>query len=156
MANPERSQPRRPTGSEILHRRRVNALAADQITRVRRVAEQWRNGAAVATLAGGAIAAFTGPEIVGEATDAQRIQGGIALALALVLAVIAVGLSMRASFGWPTVVDLSTPEALAEWERVEVARSIRSLTASIWLTLLSVVAFGVAGAVLVFGFSVEL
>jgi hypothetical protein len=155
VTTPERSRPRRPTGTEILHKRKVNELAANQITRIRRVAEQWRNGAALATLAGAAISAFTGPDVVGAASDLQRIQGGCALAVALVLAVVAIGLSMRASFGWPKVVDLRTPEALAEWERKEIHGSIKALTASIWLTLLSVLAFGIAGAVLVFGFVIK-
>jgi hypothetical protein len=143
---------RRSTQDELAAHTRLKDIAANQLPVVRQAAERWRTGAG---LSGGAVAVagiIAAPEVLREATDRQLVQGLIVLTVTMVVALVAVGLGLRASIGWPALRNIASAEALRDWELGEVRTSLRCLRWSMYLTVLTIALAAVAGAVLLFGF----
>ncbi|MFJ2544066.1 hypothetical protein [Microbacterium sp. NPDC087589] len=142
---------RRPTTEQIATHERVKAMQANQLPVVRKAAEKWRNGLGLSGAAVAAASLLTSPEVLATASESQRIQGGWVVLAALVATLVAVGGSLRASFGWPKIQSLSLNKVKA-WERAEVRKSIWWLQTSMIATLVAIVAASAGVAVLLFGF----
>lgn len=102
-------------------RARAVDLELDQVERLHKHAEQWRNG--LTGLTGltalfAVVAIAKGRASFSDLTDTGRIWAIALLALAFVLLVAGSLLAMRASFGHPKEIDLSV-EALQEWDARE-------------------------------------
>lgn len=140
------------TAEELASHARLKEMASNQLPSVRRAAERWRTGAG---LSGGAVAIaglLTAPEVLAVASQRQLEQGLLLLSATVLVALVAVGLGLRASIGWPAVRNISSGAALLEWERAEVRTSIRCLRWSMGLSVLTIALAAVTAAVLLFGF----
>lgn len=142
---------RRPTADEIALHDRMQAMRANQLPVVRKAAEKWRNGLGISGAAVAAASLLTSPDVLSAASESQRIQGGWAVLTALVATLIAVGGSLRASFGWPKIQQLSLTKVRA-WERTEVRKSICWLRTSMISSLVAIAAASAGVAVLLFGY----
>lgn len=141
----------RPTAEQIALHERMKAMKANQLPVVRKAAEKWRNGLGFSGAAVAAASLLTSPDVLAAASESQRIQGGWAVLIALVATLVAVGGSLRASFGWPKIQRLSLNK-VREWERAEVRKSICWLRASMWATVVAIAAASAGVAVLLFNF----
>lgn len=141
----------RPTTEQIAVYERIKSMQANQLPVVRKAAEKWRNGLGLSGAAVAAASLLTSPEVLAAASESQRIQGGFVVLLALAATLLAVGGSLRASFGWPKIQTLSLNKVRA-WERAEVRKSICWLRTSMIATLVAIVAASAGVAILLFGF----
>lgn len=139
------------TASELEARERLKEMTANQLPAVRRSAERWRTGAG---LSGGAVAVaslLTAPDVLSAASQLQREQGLTVLTITVVLALAAIGCGLRASVGWPAMKSIASARALQDWEQREVNVSIWCLRISMALTVATLAAAALAGAVMMFG-----
>lgn len=151
MTNYRVTSIRPSTAEELAGHARLKEMASNQLPSVRAAAERWRTGAG---LSGGAVTVaglLTAPEVIRNATHSQIEQGLIVLGATALIGLIAVGLGLRASIGWPSVRNIASGEALLDWERSEVRTSIRCLRWSMRLTVLTIAFAALAAAVLLFG-----
>lgn len=147
---------------EILSARPATAAGVDQLQRmrdmqrmqlngVRAVAQNWRNGVGLATIAGGSISFLAAPDVLKAASRVSIVDGAHLLLYGAIFTVIAVVLSMRASFGWPIRVKVTDDDGLRRWEARETNITVWLLRVSMIFTGLALVLFTFASAVLVFG-----
>lgn len=130
---------------------RIVKAKSSQLVTIRAAAEKWRNGSAIsaALLAVGGVLG-TG-EALFSATVEARLAIGLALGLAATLTLVSLGLSMRASIGWPIKLKILTTDALSNWERKETSKAVRLLKWSMWIGLAAAVLLCAAVAILYFG-----
>lgn len=131
-----------PTSREVEGARRTKNLADDDLHSVRRTAEGWRNAEVISVSVAFAGGFLAGPEALEKLDDPLRLIVGLALGLVFVLAAISVGLAVRASVGWPTSVQASTPLALENWENKEVRKVGRYIRWSMRLAGLAALVLG--------------
>lgn len=144
-------QSARPASPRSVERAaRIRKLYGGQLSTVRAMAQNWRNGVGLATVLGGAVALLAIPDVIKSANQRSIEDGGLLLIVGAATAILSVLLSLRASFGWPKRVDVTRPSSLELWEIAETIRSVWFLRISVALAVVSLVALGLACAVLIF------
>lgn len=121
-----------------------------ELTSVRAMAQNWRNGVGLSGIAGGAVGLIAIPTVISAADRTSVVDGAHLLLFGALFAAVAMGLALLASFGWPKRLDVSEPHTLAKWEVEEVDRSVRYLGASMIAAVVATAVLGCAGAVLLF------
>lgn len=137
-----------PTPEQSKESRKLLDSSVAQLGAVRATAENWRNAGLVGSgiALGGAVLA--GPATIAALPPTSRITTLILLAGGLIIAILAITFSIRASIGWPRWLQASDPLARRKWEWDETRLVIVLLKWSMALTVVSVVlvasAIGVA------------
>lgn len=132
-----------PTPQEVEGARRIKKLADEDLHSVRKTAEGWRNAEVISASVAFAGGFLAGPEALDKLDDLLRLIVGFALGLVFVVTAFSVGLAVRASVGWPTSVQASTPLALENWENKEVRKVASYIRRSMRLAGLAALVLGV-------------
>jgi len=131
---------------DIDEERRLTALAATELPRVRAVANSWRTGASISSSVVTAAGLVSAPEPLAAASAGVVTWVGFLLLGAALTTLLSLGASLRASFGWPRTLQLRQMNALREWEQRELARIVTwlgvSMVSAFAAALLAAAAFG--------------
>lgn len=141
---------RRATPAEKNAAAQIAQMRWTQLATVRATAENWRNGIGAATTASTAVTFLAAPAALKVSTPANIVNGGWLLGIALIIATVSVGLALRASFGWPKQINVTTMDAIRQWEDEELITTVRMLRTSMILSVVALALLGVSGAVLIF------
>ena len=125
-----------PTAEELEEADRIVAMAGTELKTARIFAERWRNAGIVSgavVLAAGLIA---GPDALDGVTASTRTVVVFLFCAASFVGIISVATSIRASLGWPKLIDNSSPLAFKKWEYKEATLVLSLLR---WSMISSVV-----------------
>lgn len=129
----------------------VSELARTQLPIIRQAASNWRNGVGLGGVLALAAPLALGPETLKLVCEQDKYNAAWLLGIGVLLTVISLALAMYASFGWPTPAKIGTTGGLRSWESGAVRSASWSLSISMGVAVVALVAIGSAMAVMVFG-----
>ena len=139
-----------PTADELDEVDRLSVMVGTELHTARQLAERWRNAGIVSgavVLAGGLIA---GPGALDGIARLPRLFILSLLVVASIAGIVSVATAIRASLGWPKLIDNSSPLALKRWEYKEATFALSLIRCSMVTTLIVAVA-ALAAVGLAFG-----
>ena len=119
--------------SEVAAFEKVKSLQGKSLETLRDVSSEWRNVCMIAnSVVVGASFVATG-QVLPKLSNCHKLVVLIGLGVAWLCSFLAVAFSLRASFGWPKELNLTSVADYIRWEKSEIKVTRRMFSASLWL-----------------------
>ena len=133
-----------PTADEIREAEQLIELDRVALPSIRTFAERWRNAGIVSAALGVGTAFVTAPASIAGLSTGWKLACLLELSVGFAAAVVSISLAVRASFGWPKVIQVLTPLSLQNWEHTEANKSKNYVRLSMIFALVVAVCLGAA------------